>query len=82
MAMWWYRLAAVQGHTVAQYNLGAMYYQGLDAPRDYVLAHLWLSLSAEQGHESARQLQTGFLARMTPAQIAQAQQLARTFTSE
>ena len=41
----WYRLAAEQGHTGAQFYLGGMYYAGEGVPRDYVQAFVWFSLS-------------------------------------
>src|SRR5665647_1597615 len=46
-------------------------------PKDYVVAYMWFSLSAAQGdHDSA--IQRDLVAKlMTPAQIAEAQKLAR-----
>jgi TPR repeat protein len=36
----WYRKAAEQGDTEAQYNLGLAYTKGLGAPQGFVLAHM------------------------------------------
>ena len=54
-----------------------MYAKGDGVPQDYVRAHMWFSLSAAQGEQSAvKGLEMAEL-RMTPAQIAEAQKLAR-----
>ncbi len=73
----WYRKAADQGHARAQTNLGVMYTLGQDVPRDYVQAHMWLSLAEAQGRTAAAKARDMVAERMTPAQIAEAQRLAR-----
>ncbi len=73
----WYRLAATQGYAAAQYNLGVMYFMGIGVPRDVVRAHLWYSLAAAPGHENARRARDIVAKKMTPAQRADAQRLAR-----
>ncbi len=73
----WYRLAATQGYAAAQYNLGVMYFMGIGVPRDYAQAHLWANLAAAQGHEAARKYRDRLATRMTTAQLAEAQRLAR-----
>ena len=73
----WYRLAADQGHAKAQSNLGIMYDNGRGVARDQVLAHMWFSLSVAQGNQEAARDRDIVARRMTPAQIAQAQKLAR-----
>jgi TPR repeat protein len=77
-AVTWFRKAAEQqGHTAAQFNLGSMYFNGQGALQDYVLAHMWSNLAAAAGDREAL-LHRDFIARrMTPAQIAEAQKLAR-----
>ena len=67
----WYRKAAEQGYAEAQLTLGAMHFV-----QDYVQAHLWWSLAATQGNEHAIQARDLIAKRMTPAQIAEAQELA------
>jgi TPR repeat protein len=42
----WFRLAADQGHVVAQDVLGGLYFSGRGVLKDYVVAYMWLSLSA------------------------------------
>jgi TPR repeat protein len=76
-AVKWFRLAADQGMSEAQYNLGLMYGNGRGVPTDYVRAHMWLNLSAAQGFEQAATSRDRVALRMTPAQIAEAQGLAR-----
>ncbi len=72
-----WRPLAEQGEVVAQAHLSAMYYQGKGVPQDYVLAHKWINLAAAQGHKAARKLRDGLSRDMTPAQISEAQRLAR-----
>jgi uncharacterized protein len=81
-AMKWFRAAAAQGNEAAQANLGVMYAKGLGVAQDYVRAHLWfnvaaLSLQGER-RKSAADNRDAIAAKMTSAQIEQAQALART----
>jgi uncharacterized protein len=76
-AMKWYRLAADQGNAFAQSNLGIMYGEGHGVPQDYVRAYMWLNLAAAQGHQNAVKNLDVAAGLMTPAQIADAQKLAR-----
>ncbi len=72
-----FRPLAQQGHAGAQYNLGQMYRKGQGVPQDYVQAHMWVNLAATQGREDARKARDILAFQMTPAQIAEAQRLAR-----
>jgi TPR repeat protein len=86
-ALKWFRLAAAQGHAKAQYNLGAMYGNGQGVPQNYVQALKWLTLAAatfptEPEHGQAVQARDLVAARMTPAQIAEAQKLAREWQKQ
>ncbi|MGA7308048.1 MAG: hypothetical protein WBX05_03755 [Pseudolabrys sp.] len=71
------RPLAEQGNANAQYNLGTFYDNGLGVPQDKVRAYMWFSLSAAQGREGAAAFRDLIARRMTPAQIAEAQKLAR-----
>ena len=76
------RVLAEQGHASAQYNLGFMYDNGQGVPQDYVAAHMWYNLSAAgspPGEDRDRAVENRDIVakRMTPAQIAEAQRLAR-----
>ena len=75
-AVKWVRKAAEQGHAHAQNNLGWMYYEGQPVP-DYVLAHMWFDVAATQGDETAIEARDLITEKMTPDQIAEAQELAR-----
>ena len=74
----WYRLAAAQGDAQSQYNLGVMYYNAQGVPRNFVLSHMWLTLSATSGAESAARNRALLAKQMTPEQISEALQLARS----
>src|SRR5216683_295045 len=76
-AMIWFRRAAEQGHPVAKLYLGVMYAEGRGVPQDYVRAHMWFSLAAAQGEQRAVKTLDMAERRMTPAQINEAQKLAR-----
>jgi TPR repeat protein len=73
----WYRKAAEQGNAEAQVFLGVMYREGRGVPQDYASAHMWFNLAAASGDEAAAQARDMVAAQMTPAQIAEAQKLAR-----
>ena len=80
--MEWFRKAAEQGVADAQLHLGFMYYNRDGVPEDYVQAHMWFNLAASSSPPGkqrdiaakARDLVAGL---MTPAQISEAQKLAR-----
>ena len=81
-AVGWYRKAAEQGYAKAQYNLGVMYGNGEGVPQDEAQAYMWFKLAsstfppgenrniAVKSHDTVAKM-------MTPAQIAEAQKLAR-----
>ena len=76
-AVRWYRLAAEQGDASAQFKLGVMYDKGKGVLKDYVLAHMWMNLAAAKGVKEAVKGRDLLEKRMTPAQLALAQRLAR-----
>ena len=80
-AAYWYRQAAEQGDAEAQYKLGDLYDDGRGVPQDYIQAHKWFNLAASRGSSSVRdvavQSREEVGSKMTPAQIAEAQRLAR-----
>ena len=59
------------------YNLGLIYANGNGVQQDYVLAHMWLNLAGSQGQKGAIKNKNILKKRMIPAQIAEAQKLAR-----
>ena len=81
-AVKWYRLAAEQRYARAQSNLGLMYAKGKGVPKDYIKAHVWYNLAAARmppGEDRDREAgnRDNVAKFMTPAQIAEAQRLAR-----
>jgi len=81
-AVAWYRKAADQGAALAQFKLGLMYGQGQGVPQDYVRAHTWFNIAAagESDNETREEIvkaRDAIAAKMTPAQIAEAQRMAR-----
>jgi uncharacterized protein len=76
-AVKWYRRAADQGSMAAQWLLAQMYEDGYGVEQDYVQAHMWFNLSAAQGFEGAAAARAALERKMTRAQIAEAQKLAR-----
>ena len=68
---------AEQRNAVAQKNLSVMYAFGKGVPKDYVYAHMWGNLAAANGNELGGMLRDDFAKRITPFQIAEAQNLAR-----
>jgi hypothetical protein len=54
-----------------------MYVDGHGVPQDYVQAHMWFNLAGASGVAKALKNRDTVAAKMTPAQIAEAQRLAR-----
>lgn len=95
-AMTWARKAAVQDCSAmsvepwfcarAQGMLGAGYLAGRGVPQDYVLAYMWANLSAsslpttDAMYKLTADMRADVAKRMTPEQIAEAQQRARAWT--
>ena len=50
----WFRLAADEGHAVAQFNLGRRYANGRGVPQDDAEAVRWYRLAADQGLAAAQ----------------------------
>jgi hypothetical protein len=86
-AMKWYRRAADHGDAGAQFFIGMMYRDGKGVPKDYIQAYLWLNLASSSSEPQGPHMTLGKMAsevrdfdvasKMTPAQIAEAQRLAR-----
>jgi len=72
--------AAEQGLAVAQFYLGRMYELGTGVPQDFVQAHKWYTLATARSQgkiERSAQNRDRAEKKMTLAQIAEAQKLAR-----
>ena len=81
MAMFWFRQAAEHGDGLACAKLGWMYAEGQGVIQDSVQAHMWYSVAAAalSGDDAmvAIKLRDHVSSRMTTAQIAKAQKMAR-----
>ena len=81
-AVRWTRLAADQGHVKAQYNLGHTYAHGRGVvPPNSLEALKWVNLAVSRATGDVQKqcagLRDALTKLMTPAQIAEAQKLAR-----
>ena len=78
----WYHLAAEQGNAQAQFLLGIIYGKGEGVTQNYVQAHMWFNLAAAhlppgEVRDKAAETREILAKFMTPAQVAEAQRLAR-----
>ena len=76
-AVKWWRLAAEQGDTGAQNNLGTMYLEGNGVLQDNVRAHMWYNIAATEGNKDAANWRNKTASKMTSADISKAQSMAR-----
>ncbi len=81
-AIKWYRKAAEQGDDAAQFELGWAYANGKSVPQDFIQAYMWFSLAAAHEDDTyaedyAGDFRDSLAEKMTPAQIGEAQRLAR-----
>ena len=74
LAQW--RSAAQAGDRRAMRALGQMYWRGLGVLQDYVEAHKWFNLAASRGEAAAAEERDALAEKMTPTQIAAAQERA------
>ena len=86
-AVEWYRKAAEQGVAKAQFNLGLMYFDGLGVTQDYAEGAKWYRKAAcryppGEDRDQAVKNRDIVAKRMTPAQISEAQKLAREWRLE
>jgi TPR repeat protein len=84
-AMAWWRRAAEQGHTEAQFMLATQYFYGVATPADFGRAFTWALIAARSDRigESARnellKLTAEIRAKLSPDQIKAAQEAAFAF---
>ena len=81
-ALMWYRRAADQGDVDSEVCLGIAYAEGLGVPQDYVEAHKWFNLASSHStysdiSVSINERRDALANKMTTAQVAEAQKLAR-----
>jgi uncharacterized protein len=81
-AVVWFQKAADYGYAISEVELGGMYLHGYGVTQDYVRAHMLFNLAATHAiDELTRDLAAKYrdiaATKMTPAQIAEAQRMAR-----
>jgi uncharacterized protein len=80
-AMKWHLLSAQQGYALAQTSIGLMYGLGIGVPQDDLRADMWLSLAASRlsgdDRKQTSELRDTVEKTLTPAEIMQAQEMAR-----
>lgn len=69
--------AAESGCSESQYNLALMYATGHGVAQDNVQAHMWFNIAAVHGSDVAKTNRKELSLDMDPAEIAEAQRLAR-----
>ena len=74
-----WRAAADGGEGRAMLALGRLYMRGLGAPQDYIEAYVWFNLGAARGDLEAAKERDALAEKMTPKQIAAAQERARSW---
>ena len=77
-----WRAGAATGERRSMLALGRLYVQGLGVLQDYVEAHKWLNLAASRGEVDALYERDALAAKMTPQQIATAQERAASWRPE
>lgn len=82
----WFKRAAEQGDASAEFGLATLCEAGRGVPKDVVQAHKWYALASvddgeydEELFARAKKAKEALAAKMTPAQIAQAEQLVADF---
>ena len=71
-----WQTAADAGDARAMLALARLYAQGLGAPQNYIEAHKWFNLAASRGEAAAPEERDALAAKMTPQQVALAQERA------
>jgi TPR repeat protein len=77
LALFWFRKAAEQKDALACAKLGLMYARGQGVSRDVIQAQMWYTLAVANGAWNIADARNALATQMTPAQIAEAQQLAQ-----
>jgi hypothetical protein len=74
-AAYWAQKAAEQGRTDAQVNLAIMYYKGEGVTQDFKQAYVWWSLASARGDISIDGDIKNVAGKLSPGQLAEAQEL-------
>ena len=77
----WLKLAAEQGYSPAQYELGLIYRTGYGVAVDQVQSYVWLNLAAAAGVQQAVAARDEIMHALSPKQLSQAQKISRDWLS-
>ena len=75
----WYLKAAKQGVKESQYKLAKLYLSGDGVPQDYEAAFAWFKVASHLEHKKSMAELDGARSKLTPEELAAAQQLADDF---
>jgi len=75
----WLHLAAEQDDITAQFYLGGVYFSSTTVQQDYVQAYKWFTLAGRKDPSRPETLEA-LVKRMTPGQLAEAQQQVKSWT--
>lgn len=75
----WLKRSAKQGNAAAQVLIGCLYGNGDGVSKNLVLSYMWLNLGVAAGIKKGKKMKKSVAKRLTRAQIAEAQKLAREF---
>jgi TPR repeat protein len=78
----WYALAAEQGHTQAQSSLAVLYQNGRGVEQDFVAAYTQFYIAAELGYKNAEYDRDEMATKLSPEELAKAQQVATVWLTE
>ncbi len=76
----WFRAAAERGLADSQFNVGVLHESGLGVEKDMKQAYKWFMLAAAGGDKEAARRREQLRPQMAPADIADAEVLAKAFT--
>ncbi|MGB0588025.1 MAG: tetratricopeptide repeat protein, partial [Limisphaerales bacterium] len=76
-AVKWYRRAAEQGYGSAQFGLGFMYSTGRGVLENYLTGYAWMIIAQANGVKLVSDQKLALAKKMTPEQIAKAQELSK-----
>jgi len=78
----WYSMAANQGNSIAQNNLGALYFAGEGTKKNKIEAYKWFFISGELGNDDGRENSRYVSKSMDAGEIRKARTLGRKWLEE
>ena len=82
----WYRKAAEQDDTFAQYHLGLLYEEGSGVPQSHADAYFWLDIAAAGAkgtdQDGAAKSREAVRAKLSPEELSKVQERAANWLAE